>query len=241
MPDLYPSPPRRRTDRRPLIGPHNHGRRFRWERYIAALDEGDYEPDCRFELSRGILIVENMSMAEAANPWHFYVVDRVRELFSAWRRDNPGRIEVVGGGGENRLVIPISESDRHPDLAVYTVRPPSNDRRAWWNWPPALAVEVVSPGSSVRDHEEKPPEYLAYGVGEYWIFDPDHPDRPGPSARVFTRVNTADGDVWQDRWEDETVTSERFPGLTIPVADVLAPLPEPAADASPATPPPGEV
>ena len=53
------------------------------------------------------------------------------------------------------------------------------------------------PGSSVRDHEEKPPEYLAYGVGEYWVLDPDRPDRPGPSARIFTR--NAAGDAWDDR------------------------------------------
>jgi Uma2 family endonuclease len=31
----------------------------------------------------------------------------------------------------------------------------------------------VSPGSEVRDYEEKPEEYLAFGVREYWIFDAD--------------------------------------------------------------------
>ena len=111
---------------------------------------------------------------------------------------------------------------------MYTTPPPADDRRAWWNWPPALVIEVVSPGSGVRDHEEKPPEYLAYGVGEYWIFDPDHPDRPGPSVRILTR-NEAD-DAWEDRWEDGAATSPQFPGLSVPVAEVLAPLPEPAED-----------
>ena len=228
MPDLSPSPPRSRSDRKPLIGPHAHGRRFRWDRYLAALDEGDYVDGCRFELGRGILFVEGVTMADLANPWHFYVVDRVREIISHWRRENPGRIQVVGGGGESRMVIPISESDRHPDLAIYTVRPPTLDRRAWWDWPPALAIEIVSPGSGVRDHEEKPPEYLAYGVTEYWVLDPDHPDRPGPSARLFTRNET--GDAWEDRWEDGAATSPQFPGLSVPVAEVLAPLPEPAED-----------
>ena len=230
MPQLYASPSQARGNRPPLIGPNNHGRRFAWDRYLRALDEGDYAADCRFELSRGILIVEWMSMAEAANPWHIFVIDRVREIISAWRRDNPGRVLVVGGGGESRFVIPISESDRHPDVTIYTSRPPTADRRAWWDRPPELAIEVVSPGSSVRDHEEKPPEYLAYGVGEYWVLDPDHPDRPGPSARVFTRNES--GDAWDDRWEDEAVTSDRFPGLRVPVADVLAPLPEPDAESA---------
>ena len=213
----------RSGSRRPALGPHANGRRFAWDDYLALLDAGDYVEECRFELERGVLVV-----AEMPNPWHLFVIHRVRELLSDWGRRHPGRIELIGGGGESRFVIPITESDRHPDLAIYTTLPPSNDRRAWWDWPPALAIEVVSPGSGVRDHELKPPEYLAYGVTEYWVLDPDHPDRPGPSARLFTRNET--GDAWEDRWEDGAATSPQFPGLSVPVAEVLAPLPEPAAD-----------
>ena len=219
-----PAPPPRTSDL-PTLGPHANGRRFGWEEYHALLEAGDYVEECRFELERGVLVVVDLP-----NPWHFYVIHRVREFFSEWARRHPGRIEMIGGGGESRFVIPITESDRHPDIAVYTTIPPSNDSHAWWDWPPELAVEVVSPESRTRDHEIKPPEYLAYGVGEYWVLDPDHPDRPGPSARVFTRRSSQDegaGDAWEDCWEDEVVTSDRFPGLRVPVADVLAPLPEP--------------
>jgi Uma2 family endonuclease len=40
--------------------------------------------------------------------------------------------------------------------------------------PPALVVEVVSPGtaSSERDYRYKRSEYAARGIGEYWIVDP---------------------------------------------------------------------
>ena len=204
-----------------MLGPHAHGRRFRWDDYLAALDRGDFDPDCRFELGRGIFIV-----SQVANPWHGYVINRIHDLMAVWRATHPSDIDSFLHGSESRLVIPILESDRHPDFAVYDSPPPSNDSRAWWNWPPSLAVEVVSPGSGTRDHEEKAEEYLAYGVGEYWVLDPDHPDRPGPSARMFTRNET--GDAWEDRWEDGVVTTDRFPGLEVPVAEVLAPLPEPA-------------
>ena len=226
-----PAPPaalsRSSPARRPTLGPHADGRRFAWDRYHALLKAGDFDPDCPFELDRGVFRVIHLP-----NPWHFFVLDRVRDLISDWRRENPGRIRLIGGGGESRFVIPITESDRHPDLAVYTTLPPSNDSHAWWDWPPELAVEVVSDGSGDRDHEIKPPEYLAYGVGEYWVLDPDHPDRPGPSARVFTRRLSQDGgagEAWEDRWEDGVVTTDRFPGLRVPVAEVLAPLPGPAA------------
>ena len=223
------APADRRHARRPLLGPHAHGRRFRWDQYIEAVESGNYVEGCRFELGRGVLFVEGFNMAEVANPWHAYVIYRVRKLLTAWDLAHPDRVELIAGGSETRVVVPITESDRHPDVALYSTAPPADDSRAWWSWPPELAVEVVSPGSSVRDHEEKPPEYLAYGVGEYWVLDADHPDRRGPSAHVFVREPDGEGgERWKDRWEDEVVTSDRFPGLRVPVADVLAPLPGPA-------------
>jgi Uma2 family endonuclease len=38
---------------------------------------------------------------------------------------------------------------------------------------PALAIEVVSPGSRRMDHELKRGVYDRFGVQEYWIVDPD--------------------------------------------------------------------
>jgi Uma2 family endonuclease len=32
-------------------------------------------------------------------------------------------------------------------------------------------IEVVSPSSVDRDYEEKPDEYLQFGIREYWIVD----------------------------------------------------------------------
>jgi len=41
--------------------------------------------------------------------------------------------------------------------------------------PPALVVEVVSPGASnrTRDYRHKHTEYAARGIAEYWIVDPE--------------------------------------------------------------------
>lgn len=38
--------------------------------------------------------------------------------------------------------------------------------------PPELVVEVVSPSSVKQDYEDKPAEYSARGIPEYWIVDP---------------------------------------------------------------------
>lgn len=44
--------------------------------------------------------------------------------------------------------------------------------------PPVLAVEVLSPESVFRDTDIKRREYAAFGVGSYWIVNPDPVD-PG--------------------------------------------------------------
>jgi Uma2 family endonuclease len=41
--------------------------------------------------------------------------------------------------------------------------------------PPALVIEVVSPGAAnrARDYRYKRTEYAARGIAEYWIVDPE--------------------------------------------------------------------
>ncbi len=41
----------------------------------------------------------------------------------------------------------------------------------WSIWVPTIAVEIVSESSVKRDYDDKPSEYLAFGIQEYWIID----------------------------------------------------------------------
>jgi Uma2 family endonuclease len=61
-----------------------------------------------------------------------------------------------------------------PDLAFVSNEriPPSGIPVAYWPGAPDLAVEVVSPGNSRREIEEKITEYLAAGVRLVWIISP---------------------------------------------------------------------
>ena len=63
-------------------------------------------------------------------------------------------------------------SGRNPDVAVILRNTPK-DRRG--RRPPALVMEVVSEGSEAheRDYVTKCEEYLAFGIREYWIIDPE--------------------------------------------------------------------
>ncbi len=81
---------------------------------------------------------------------------------------------MIAAGNECKLTIAALGSERHPDLAVYLTPPPEEeDDDFWMRWVPEIVVEVVSASSRKRDYEEKPEEYLRFGVKEYWIVDGD--------------------------------------------------------------------
>jgi Uma2 family endonuclease len=89
---------------------------------------------------------------------------------TAYRLNHPGRVFRIRGGGECKILISGLESERHPDLVVYTTPTPVGPD-VWSHWITDLVVEVVSPGSEHRDYVEKREEYLCFGVKEYWIVD----------------------------------------------------------------------
>ncbi len=59
-----------------------------------------------------------------------------------------------------------------PDLAVYA---PGGIKTvpSRLTTPPDLVVEILSPGSKPLDLITKRDDYDAFGVGEYWVIDPD--------------------------------------------------------------------
>jgi Uma2 family endonuclease len=72
--------------------------------------------------------------------------------------------------------------------------------------PPALVVEVVSPGANnrSRDYRHKHTEYAARGIAEYWIIDPEE--------RQVTVCQWVDG-----QYEDVIVKgAEPLPSVVIP-------------------------
>lgn len=72
-----------------------------------------------------------------------------------------------------RAVMRFDGSEAEPDLMVRQSHPRGR-RGSWDDAPtPLLVVEVVSPSTRRRDHEQKRQFYLDAGVPEYWIVDPD--------------------------------------------------------------------
>lgn len=162
------------------------------------------------ELGRGVIVVSEVPL-----PWHLLIVDYLRFQLTAYRLSLPQRIRCIAGGGECKLPIGSFESERHPDLAVYLTQPPFQDSNAVWaEWIPELVIEVVSPGSEVRDYSEKRDEYLSFGVREYWVVNAERKD-----VLVLRRVG--------GRWSEQTLNvadeyaPHLLPGFKLSVASLF--------------------
>lgn len=98
-----------------------------------------------------------------------------------------------------------------PDISVYAADalPPEVDRLTL---PPALIVEVLSPGTKPLDLLTKRDDYDDAGVQEYWVADPATGD-----VRCWQRQTGPAGHsrLCELPPEGDTVTSSAFPGLVL--------------------------
>jgi Uma2 family endonuclease len=190
------------------LGPADHGRRMSLEEFLDAEAIEGY----RYELARGVLEVTNVPGED-----HGVIVWALLGAVRDYERDHPGVIYRAGGAGEFQLVMPGLVSGRNPDIAVTLRNTPKTIRGRRL---PTLVMEVVSRGkqSRERDHWTKREEYLAHGVLEYWIVDPEE-------RRILVLIR--DGDSWIDRPFSEGQVAEGLvlPGFRVAVAELLA-LPE---------------
>jgi Uma2 family endonuclease len=84
---------------------------------------------------------------------------------------------------------------------------------------PSLVIEVVSPGEPGtdnydRDYIEKPKEYAARGIPEYWLIDP---------SRQIVLVLTLKGATYQEKsfTGNAAIVSSAFPDLKLTAEQIL--------------------
>ena len=111
------------------------------------------------------------------------------------------------------MLVNNYESERHPDLSIYK-NPPTSEEEPWSSWIPDIVIEIVSAGSRKRDYEEKPDEYLAFGVREYWIVD---------AAKQEILVLVRQGDAWTEQvlGPDDVYRTPLLPGFEFACAPVF--------------------
>jgi Uma2 family endonuclease len=170
---------------------------------IALPDDGN-----TYELIEGELIVSS-----APTVTHQRVIGKLLYFIQSYLDANP-----VG----EVLPTPGVIFDRHnsviPDIVFVTNEQLEQiGAEAHIKLAPALAVEVVSPGreNARRDRVKKLRVYGKFGVGEYWVADPEARTveiyRPADGARAL--VATISG--------DEEITSPLLPGFACKAARVF--------------------
>ena len=120
-----------------------------------------HDAGVRLEVHQGLPIWEFMP-----SPLHTMEAERIAESI---RR--PVEPSDCGCHRYQDMTIRFPDgSIRRPDIAVFCQKP-SPTQEATRTIPEAV-VEVVSPGSEVKDLDISPPFYLLHGVKDVVVFDP---------------------------------------------------------------------
>ena len=142
--------------------------------------------------------------------------------FGNWLRGKPCR--VFASPLDVRLFPEDDNSDDtvvQPDLLVVCDR--TKFAKGSVNGSPDLAVEIVSPSTSKKEHFLKYGAYLDAGVREYWVIYPEQ-------KIVQVHVNKSDHFECLDYKEDAIIKSAVLPGFSLELktlwaaADDVAPI-----------------
>jgi Uma2 family endonuclease len=175
---------------------------FTFEEYLA-YDDGT---DTRYELVNGVLVEMPPESEENTTLTKYLLFELAKHVPLALLAHKDIEVEVTGARATCRL----------PDLLVHTEASRAaliGARRTTLTRdmpPPALVIEVVSPGTSnrSRDYRYKHTEYAAREIAEYWIIDPED--------QKITICKWLDG-----QYEDMVVTgNDRIESTVIPSFDL---------------------
>jgi Uma2 family endonuclease len=187
-----------------MIGPQDHGRHMS----LAEFDNIPGREGFLYELRHGVIQV-----LEFPDRNHLKLLAALRDQLIAYQLSNSTYVYAVGDSANTKVLIDAEQSERHPDISVYTSPMPDVDE-IWSIWVPAIAVEVVSESSIKRDYEEKPGEYLAFGISEYWIVD---------GAKKLMTVLTRFRGGWKEKTykPSQKYTTRHLPGFSLDLKRVL--------------------
>jgi len=149
------------------------------------------------ELIDGVLVEREMT---TRSPKHCIAINRIGTEITNWA-DSQAEIIGVVGSGEVRCRLAID-----PDLIVgvdvvyYQGEEYARqaEEQSFFDGPPVIAVEVLSPTDKHEETVEKIRRYLSAGVKQVWIADPDLRNitvhRSAEHAALFNAADELAGD-----------------------------------------------
>ncbi len=163
------------------------------------LEEYD-DPLMRYEIIGGELIVSPAASLDHGD----IVLALAVEFRQVARRGKLGHVWVAPGDVELSAHNVVQ-----PDV-FFVVQSRMGIAKRFLQGHPDLAIEVVSPGSRVRDYVTKRVLYEAAGVSEYWIVD--------PMKRVIEILMLKDGRYVSLNHENGVARSVVVPGVEVDIA-----------------------
>lgn len=167
-----------------------------------------------FELVDGQLVERHMGNKSS------WVTTRIAKLLSIYVDEhNLGWVFTTEAG--YRLDPSRPNTLRKPDVSFvrFGRLPNEEPADAYDNLAPDWAIEVLSPGDTVIELEEKIVEYLSAGVRLVWVVNPD---------LKVVKVHVAGRPIEECRVGDELTGGEVMPGFRCPVASIFT-MPSPRA------------
>ena len=182
-------------------------KRFTLEEYLQ-YDDGT---DTRYELVDGELVEMPPESPRNVQISLFLLVQLLR-FVPVNQISNKAEIVVIGTRATTRVPDLVVFTEELADVLHTATRSTITSEMP----PPALVVEVVSPGKTNedRDYRYKRSEYAARGIAEYWIVDP-------MKAQV-TVLTLVDGLYEEDVFQGtDVVRSPLFPVFNLTVEQLL--------------------
>jgi Uma2 family endonuclease len=188
--------------RRRKFGPESAGTLMT----LREFDRADFVEGWRYELINGVLIVSPPPLENERDP-----NDELAYLLRTYRDAHPEGWCLDATLPEQTVIT--GKNRRRADRVIWV----GLGRQPRPKDVPTIVIEFVSEGKRdrKRDYEEKRDEYIAIGVGEYWIIDRFQRTLTiyaRQKARVRKRVVK----------EKETYTTGLLPGFKLPLARLLA-------------------
>lgn len=163
------------------------------------------------ELIDGNLVERPMT---TRNPKHSHVMAEITRTLGNWLHAQEG---VVGyyGCGEVRCRL-ATDPDLIVGIDVVYYEGAEFERQAeeqsFFDGPPVIAVEILSPSDKHEEIVEKITRYLSHGVKQVWVADPD--------LRTVT-VHRGEGDSTHFNAKQELTGEPELPGFRVRVAELF--------------------
>ena len=165
-------------------------------------------PNKRTELVRGHLLVREPAGAE-----HGVVAGRIFHELPVFVRARALGVVVAAETGFTLFTNP--DTVRAPDAAfIHRDRMPAPLPRGYFTIAPDLVVEVLSPGDTAREVDEKVADWIAAGTRLVWCIDP---------RKRTARVHRHDGTVADIASPGILAGEDVLPGLAVSLGAILGP------------------